>query len=401
MPTEIEIEATLSGLNGPVVKRPRFEFADQLGYVQSDITDAVSECIITFNSDEQITREARFKINQEALGDDYAGARARVRLPDKWILVTDILDVDGTEIEYPMGLFRLTPHTQQTATENIKAEIDATGYDPAVLLLKTTETPYTVLAGNHRQSIVTGILSEFGLTKVFVEPSLPPSDDIVDVDLSWPAGTAWIEIINELLTSRGYWPLWFSGDGTAQIRNAGDVENAAFTVDAVYTSDNGLLIPPVSFSTDRERYPNTINVFSSNPLIVSGIGVEAINTNKPPAGRFLIGRVIKEVLDSYGATNQNHLLAQALRKIADASSFAVQLSIQTVPDPRRDNTRALREIYQVQADDWMDAVDGEPARLFWHCVGWQYDVIRPGAEMTHSLISLIPGTSYEITYVVA
>lgn len=404
MPTEIEIEATLSGLNGPVVIKPRFEFADQLGRAALDITDAVMECIITFNSDNQITREAQFKLNQEALGDEYAGARARVRLPNKWILVTQVVDVNGVEVEYQMGLFRLTPQSQATATENGKAEIDATGYDPAILLLATTDTPFTALALSKRTTVVTQILNQFGLTKVVIETDPNPGIfgyDDVGVDISWPAGTPWIEIINELLTSRGYWPLWFDGGGTAYARDAGAVETplstflGSFTVDAVYTSDNGLLIPPVTFRVDNERQPNTINVFSANPLITSSIGVSVRNLNKPPNGIYITGRIIKEVIDSYGATFIGHLSQQGLRRITDASSMAVQLSIETVPDPRRNNIRALREIYQVRADDWMEAVDSEPARYFWHCIGWQYDVITPGAPMSHSLISLVPNALYD------
>lgn len=382
-----EIECTIAGLRGPVWIKPRYTIRDVNWVEFEDITKAVASARINFDAKREITREANFTFTVALLPERFHGPRINVNLPGTWIGIEMLLTVNGEERAFPMGLYRLT-NVRPELEENEQSKVTAKGLDPAVLLTSSSPFAYWVPAGTSYTDAVATLLANVGITRNEIVPSVKTTPN----DMSWQPNVPYIRIANDLLEGGlNYWPLWFDGEAYARSRYRGNPEQDTFAIDVRYTdSEPVMVIPPFVPVRDIDKPANQVASVIMDPTREPLASI-ARNEHHAPNGINILGRTINKQVTNDWAYDQETLNSHAEWELVEEKSQCVQAELYTFPDPRRNPRNRLREIYYVEVDNWLDAVDNEPARKYWMCVGWSLDLTHAGARMQHSLQSLLPG----------
>lgn len=392
--TDVQIADALSGRRGTIHIEPRYTFRDKLWNELDLITLAVRSCSIRFDTTRGITRDASFSLDVERLiGVDpvFSGNQASSELPFRWIGVEVEVGIPATgeTITYPMGLYQLTSKVDLTLEELAHGLAQVTALDPAVLLMEAKGTPFTVLSGTNYITAVAGVLNGVGLTR----QRLGSTTLTLPADMTFPPNTPWLEIVNKLLEGINFWPVWFDGEGNACSDYRGNPEQDTFEVDVTYSQDEPRMVQgkPFTRKSDWERSPNqiTCTIESINRPIA---GRTARNELRRPNGTALIGKVISEKKVADFAYDAAMLSELAVWYVVEAQSLTTRMSLPLLLDPRRNPTTKLREIASVQLDDWLEASGPEPARRYWHILGWSADLTQAGAGMQMELASLLPDT---------
>lgn len=159
--------------------------------------------------------------------------RARLILPDGTDILNDTVSVRATidGVENKLGEYYIGTATETTDEYGVKTtEIE--GYDGAFRPSRyRTEGIYHITAGAKYTDVVQALLIESGIEKIMVTTSTAT----IQTDREdWEIGTAYLTIINALLSEINYDSLWFDNEGYARI-NPKKTLNAE-TLEHIYQS---------------------------------------------------------------------------------------------------------------------------------------------------------------------
>ena len=351
----------LSGRFEPVATRFRVERRTHLFEFIDDVSHAITSASITLDTTAAICRSARVSILPDLLPsdfdlyEDHLAIIAEVRIGDEWR-------------EYAMGLFHIDTVDDTWRMDEVgRRTWSAECADVLAHLFEYEVTqPYTIAAGVHYTEAIEEIIVSLGLL-----PAIPPSGLVTIVPLTWPAGTSYGQIVNDLLAGINYFPAWADRQGriTSRERIAPHLEQPA----VVYTTESEPRMIRDGFSQRflRAQATNTIQVTVSSAALAPS-SIEAVNddplssistVNRGPS----VSQVAGDRMPS-----SDVMMATADYLVRDAAVRARTASLNTIPDPRRD----AHEFYTVE-------VPGLAPRLY-RCEGWTFDC-RPGATMAHRL----------------
>lgn len=159
--------------------------------------------------------------------------RARLILPEGTDILNDTVSVRATidGAENKLGEYYIGTATETTDEYGVKTtEIE--GYDGAFRPSRyRTEGIYHITAGAKYTDVVQALLIEAGIEKIMVTTSTAT----IQTDREdWEIGTAYLTIINTLLSEINYDSLWFDNEGYARI-NPKKTLNAE-TLEHIYQS---------------------------------------------------------------------------------------------------------------------------------------------------------------------
>lgn len=199
----------------------------------------------------------------------------------------------------PLGVF--LPTTVSRTRENGVTTVRVEAYDRAWRIKNNMpdDTKY-ISSGESYLGQITNLLNDCGVRLI----SATTKDANLPTERSWPLGTSYLTIINELLQAINYNPLWFNSSGLAVLEPAEEVDvgNIAHEMDS--SNIKSLLLPSITTEADIFNTPNRIICTCSTPDR-SVLTARATNTNPDsPLSTVRRGRVIaklvkvKDIFDS-------------------------------------------------------------------------------------------------------
>lgn len=260
----------------------RYQLLDKDGVVQGDLTNVTSGSL-THDTSAVIKTTARFNIIEDN-SIDYLSDRIkpwiRLRMPD------------GGWAEWAQGVFLLvTPKRISDLASVISRQIAA--YDMTMVLDEDTVSDrYFVGQGARYTDAVVELLDNtLGIWTWNVTPSaltLPAAKE-------WDPGTSKYNIIKWLTDAINYNPIWFNGDGVAQVLPYVNPNDRTAEFD--YSTDaNSVTLPDASQTLDLFKRPNRWVFYVSNPDQAT-LRVERLNnslnsaTSIPNRGRTITSMV--------------------------------------------------------------------------------------------------------------
>lgn len=359
--TTLMEDDVLSGRYGPVKTRFRAERRTHTFELIDDISHAITSATVTLDTTASITRSARMRILPKFLPADFD-------LYNDHIAVMVEVEINSAWQSYPMGLFHIdtideTWRMDETGTETW--DVQCSDVSSHLFEYEATQ-PYTVQSGTYYTDAAQDLVVSLDLV-----PGIDPSGLKTIVPLTWPAGTSYGQIINDLLAGINYFPAWADRYGriTSRERIAPHLEAPA----AVYTTSEEPRMMRDAFGLrfTRAQATNTIQVtVSSSSLAPSTI--EAVNDDPlSPISAVNRGPSVSQVAGDRMPSSEIMMNA-ADYLVRDAAVRARTASLNTVPDPRRD----AHEFYTIE-------VPGMDSRLY-RAEGWTFDCTA-GATMAHRL----------------
>lgn len=364
-PSPLRVHYALTGRSGPVSYTFRFERRTIANQFLEDVTPAFLGGSIEANNDRDVFRTATFTVDANAV-DDRGNAVTIDPLADHIAVYMDLL-VDGSyTLGLPMGLFALNVPRKRFEPSGETWEVSAS--DNGIHLMEATTTAsYTVAAS---QNYLTGtnavrdILDAFGLSH-----ALPSTTLTLPVARTWPAGTPWLRVVNDLLHAAGMYSLWFDASGTARTRSYDDLSTR--TPDVTYTGDDFVLIP-ITEEAETTRLANQVVAVVDDPSRAVLTSVKTNADPDSPISTVSLGRTITKVLNA-DAADQATLDAIAENYLRDEAGLYRRATLLTSIDPRRD----AHEVYEL-------TVDGVYAAERWWARNWRVQ-LSIGAQHQHTL----------------
>lgn len=364
-PSPLRVHYALTGRSGPVTYTFRFERRTIANQFLQDVTPAFLGGSIEANNDRDVFRTATFTVDANAV-DDRGNAVTIDPLADHIAVYMDLL-VDGSyTLGLPMGLFALNVPRKRYEPGSETWEIAAS--DNGIHLMEATTTAsYTVAAAENYitgANAVRDILDDLGLAH-----ALPTTSLTLPVARTWPAGTPWLRIVNDLLHAAGMYSLWFDASGIARTRAYDDLSTR--TPDVTYTGDDFVLIP-ITEEAETTRLANQVVAVVDDPSRAVLTSVKTNADPDSPISTVSLGRTITKVLNA-DAADQTTLDAIAENYLRNEAGLYRRATLLTSIDPRRD----AHEVYEM-------TVDGVYAAERWWARNWRVQ-LSIGAQHQHTL----------------
>lgn len=277
-----------------------------------------------------------------------------------------VLEIDGEE--KPIGIY--LPGTVTVNENSTTKTMHVEAYDRCWKVKDNkTDTQVYFAAGTNYVEAVRSVLARCGISLIF---STPTDETLKTVRQDWPLGTAYLEIVNELLDEINYKPLWFNSQGVAMIepKTVPTAENIMHTLDE--DKITSLLLPQIQWESDIYNAPNVFICVCSNPDLPVPMVARAENNNpQSPLSIMRRGRRIVSFSAVDNIASQAALDAYANRLVFDSmtSGEIIRVSTALLTDFGVGDVTALHY--------------GDLAAI---CIerGWTME-LKPGGTMTHRL----------------
>jgi len=288
------------------------------GKYQRDLADVLS-CTIEQNWLADIKRTARFVIRDTGvinLLTDRIKPYVRFALapygPSDWV-------------EWPQGLFALTsPRRAADSAGVVTREIVAYDLLQSVADMRVTDR-YVLAAGTNYLTAVRTLLAAVPQP---IAPRVPTLASTLPSDREWPPGTAYLRIINDLLSAINYESLSYDEEGAAVVRpyQAPSVRAEEY----VHADDStSLIVPDPQQELDIWGVPNQWLLIVSDP---DRPMLRSVYTNNDPGSLTSTvrrGRVIAAEPQFVEAADQSALNAMAARAAFEASQIYESIDFST------------------------------------------------------------------------
>ena len=363
--TASEIADALAGRFGPIRVDYRFSLVTASGHVLDDLTPAViGSPTIELDIDRAITRTMTIDLLDATLPSGFDTLSTLVA-PTFRLLV-------GTErVDLPLGIFRVDVDATLEQPDGSTVH-RASGSDLGVSLVED-QTPgtYTAPAGtNHMEEVERIVIAR----SPGLRADLPTVAATLPVSATWDPGTSWWAIVRDLLDGINYHPLWPRADGvfvTAERVDPRRVSVAATYSDAV--EPRMIQRRPITRRRDRVHAHNRVVVITDRGDAVTRSIISG-PLSRAQRGVISVGAEINggsAPISTRCAYDAAVLPAIAAWYLRDEAARADQLTLATLPDPRR------------EAHDLLTiAVAGTEGR--WRSLSWRLRLGEAGM-MQHTL----------------
>ena len=187
--------------------------------------------------------------------------------------IQPVLVINGTE--YPLGVFM--PATPKIQNDGVQTLVQVEAYDRCWRARDTrSESLIFWPAGTLYLDAVEQLLTASGINAVIKTPSAAAFSTARE---DWDIGTSYLQIINQLLDEISYKPLWFNVAGAAVLEPASMPEPDAIRHILDASDPETLVIPGIERETDIYSAPNVFICTCSNPDKPGLLAATAVNDN--------------------------------------------------------------------------------------------------------------------------
>jgi len=358
---QLAVAQALAGSSGASTIRFRYEQRTRNNAVLAKLTTAVISAEVTLDNKRSVSRTASLSIHANDLPASFVA-------PGSYFSVSMDALVAGVWTPFQLGLFRADVPAR-TFRPNDHEYWSLAGSDLTTEVAETpVSAPYTVAAGTGYIAAVRAILDSLGLNH-----NLMGTLDVTPVDFTWPAGTSYLKIINDLLVGLDWYPIWPDATGTFTSRARADY--ATRSPDVVYhvEQEPRMIREPFLRKETRMSGTNRIAVVTQDPARAPVSAVEVNGDGRSPTSTLALGKVVMKEL------TVDHILSAAMAatyadsELRESAMSAISGTLTTHTDPRR----GAHESYRL----WVTNVE---YGSLWAVDSWTLSD-KVGAEMTHQL----------------
>jgi hypothetical protein len=333
---------------------PRLYLSNLNNDIGQEITEYVADGSITFDAGRLIPMSVKLNLHDTSLIRpflDYVAPFVTLRYDN------------GEEVTSQMGLFNTMPPTKTYTESQHIAQIS--GNDVTWRLsMDVFDTGYSVAAGTNIVTALTTILTAAGITRV----NIAATTLTAPVAFSWKAGTPKIAVVNDLLASIGYYPIYAAKDGTLTSQpyiSANDL-NVATTFDTTSDANPVRIIRQVQMDPQFDKIVNKVTVLRQGPN-QSVISVTRRNTSRnSPTSIPNLGVTIAKVINDSKVVDHASARALAIRTLEEGSYIYERWKITTTADVERNPY----ETYHAKIVDANDNVLTDNKYL---CTEWTFN----------------------------
>ncbi len=356
----MSLDRALSGQDGPIVLRYRYEQRDQRNSFIHTLDGALDGGSITLDNDRAIARTCRLELDQRLLPSTFSFLTSYIAV------FAEVLSA-GVFERIQVGLFRLTDPTESSDPSNNDL-VAFTGSDVTYLLVKPkTEVSYVIAASANYITEVETILTAQG-----VNYSLPGSVDATPIDFTWAPGTTWAKIINDLLIGINHFEIAADAEGTMRTRRR--IKPAAQAPAVHYRTDAEprMILPPFKPKESAATIPNILLGQTTDP---NRSPIASSVQNIDPASRFstATGPIRYAELINDRAVDVATMVAFTEYELRIATGAGRTGRLQTLADPRR----TANEVYDL-------TIETDEVATRWRVRGWTLP-LTTGGTMMHRL----------------
>ena len=232
--------------------------------------------------------------------------------------IRPVLIIDGQE--YYLGVFMTIAAPKTLSDTGSQLEIE--GYDETMILKQAAYTERTNYpAGTKYLTIINSILTSCGFSQVIEVDS----DAVLPADVEIEPGKTYLETINYFLDGINYQHV--HADSAGRILLQPNTEKT--TADHVYSDTNGMIVPPISHTTDIYNLPNVLVGVASGP---DREPLSYVKENTDLNSQISIpkrGYKVVKIYDVNNVADQATLEAYIDQKYLDASQITETVNIET------------------------------------------------------------------------
>lgn len=220
--------------------------------------------------------------------------------------IQPVLRVDG--VNHPLGVFLPATVREETADGIESVKIDA--YDRCWRVRDTNSASLLYWpAGTPYLDAVEQLLTAAGIQTVFKTPC---ADEFTEAREDWEPGASYLSVANQLLAEINYKPVWFDENGIAILEPAA-VPEAASIAQRFDSADTGTrMLRQLNRETDVWSAPNVFTVSCANPDKGDLMTATAVNDNpQSPLSTVRRGRRICSYTQVANIPSQEALQAYA------------------------------------------------------------------------------------------
>lgn len=338
--------------------------SNKAGDKLEDISDDIMEGQVVFDQNSEIKLSFTGKLRDISKLTPYT---------DFIIPVLQLTYADATVVEEPIGHYILVPATRRSTFASTDGDIDGRGIE-WLLSIDEFSKGYKILSGNDFCAEVRSILRAMDLNNF----SIPNSGKTVPKKRTWEPGTKKVDVVNALLDSAGFVPIFSGRDG--QLRS--------FVQPSLYRTEPAVLYDAAGRGSDLvgiiTETPDMTN-FANRVVVIANDAkrdtIRAIARNDNPASPTSIptlGFTKTITHESHNINNLTDARELATRLLERASRHLIKLEIETLPDPQRNPY----EVYTINArqDNGTYAATGNYA-----CTGWTIGFTAAQGSMKHKV----------------
>lgn len=302
--------------------------------------------------------------------------------------VQPVMVIDGTE--YPLGVY--IPTTQSVSTD-VAASVSIEAYDRSQRVMDTNSAEMLYWpAGTLYLDAVEQLLSAAGISTVF---TVPNAAAFTEAREDWPAGTPFLSVVNQLLGEINYKPLWFDARGNAILEPVSlpEASQIKHTLDAA--DPDTLVLPGISRTRDYFSAANVFEVYVANPD--KGANMRAVSVNDSPQSPLSTvrrGRRIVSVtaLDNIASQQELQAYADKLRNDSMITGEVVSVSTGLLPGWGVADAVALHvpeHTMGMHTEDGFIGVVAVPEENA-ICISRAFDMeLKVGGRMSHTLEKVV------------
>lgn len=263
----------------------------------------------------------------------------------------------GCYAQFPLGVFLLSSPTRNVDAAGVVTR-QIQGYDLLQVLVSNYCTSrYTVSAGTNYITAVRDALQAAGITTAL---NLTPTSETLPATRDWALGTAYLTIINDLLSAINYNSLWFDADGVCVAEPYVTPDQRASTY--TFAADSASILSPVVQETlDLFSVPNTWVATVSEPD-QQVLTATYVNSNaQSPTSTVNRGFTIVQVDQNSTAPNQTQLNQYVANLAYQSSQIYDQVVLSTALAPFGED----RDVYTVQYQSGPMSLRGKFEEIRW------------------------------------
>lgn len=301
-PEIVEVTDVLNGSRVETFKYERLTLQNGTYKHYEYIDNYIESANIKFDFDKSLIGSANFKMK------DYADINFFSDLIRPYYIVTR----NGIDYQFPLGTYMLLSPDRDSDGKVLTRDIQANDLLYALEQDKTTTSSYYE-AGDNVTDAVKALLDSVGSWVIY---SIPDSDEVLAEDMSYEVGRSKLFIINSLLNTINYYPLWATGTGVYRSIPWSDNPAKIWTFE---DNESSLYESGIKQNIDYSEAYNKVVVIAkqltsdTEPLYkVWTFEDEGLESH--PLSYTNIGRYIVKKFDSE-ATTQSYVDARARREI--------------------------------------------------------------------------------------
>lgn len=205
----------------------------------------------------------------------YARDADRRKVAPNWLTdeIQPVLRIDGAE--HPLGIF--LPATIREEEQDGLELVKVDAYDRGLRVRDTNSAELLYWpAGTLYLDAVEQLLTAAGIQTVFKTPN---AAELAEAREGWEPGVSYLAVANELLAEINYKPVWFSETGIAMLEPAAVPDASAIRHRFDSADRETRMVRQLGRETDIWNAPNVFHVTCANPEKDGLMSATAVNDN--------------------------------------------------------------------------------------------------------------------------